>query len=128
EPIFGLAVTGRVNISDLKKNSGARAGDHLFLTKPVGIGIYTTARKKNLLTDTHHAEVCALMMQLNAVGTVLGQNPAVHAMTDVTGFGLAGHLIEMCLASGLSARIHFDRIPLLDREALQEYIRQGCIP
>lgn len=127
EPIFGLAVSGKVDIRHLRRNTGAQDGDLIYLTKPVGIGIFTTAQKRGLLADAHHDTVVSLMMQLNKVGAQLGECAGVHAMTDVTGFGLAGHLLEMC-ADGVRAEIVLDRIPLIDHEAIQFYIGKGCIP
>jgi selenide,water dikinase len=127
EPIFGLAVTGRVNIENIKKNGGANAGDFLFLTKPLGIGVLTTAEKKGLLKPEHSLMAAETMIRLNAVGERLGKISGVTAMTDVTGFGLAGHLLEMCHSSGTSAVIRFADLPLID-EAVQQYIDLGCIP
>lgn len=127
EPIFGLAVTGRVKLTDLKKNGGAREGDLLFLTKPLGIGILSTAQKKGQLQESHEARNIAVMTLLNNVGEELGQIADVHAMTDVTGFGLAGHLIEMCEASQVSGEICFDKLPLID-DFVKEYLEAGCIP
>lgn len=126
EPIFGLAVTGRVPIENLKKNSGALPGDMIFMTKPLGIGVFTTAQKRGLLTSEHHTLVCEVMMQLNKIGEELSGIPEVHSMTDVTGFGLAGHLVEMCEASGLDAHLDYEQIPLLP--GLHDYIEKGAIP
>lgn len=128
EPIFGLAVSGRVPVVHLKRNRGARAGDLIYLTKPLGIGIYTTAQKKGLLQEEDHLSVCDMMMQLNNIGALLSEYPAVHAMTDVTGFGLAGHLLEMCIASDVSATISFSSLPLLGHAALMHYVQLGCVP
>ncbi len=126
EPIFGLAVTGKVAVKNLKKNKGARPGDVLFLTKPLGVGIITTALKKNLLIEEGAKLALASMTQLNDVGTLLATLKGVHAMTDVTGFGLLGHLIEMCEASETSAEINFEAIPQLPY--LQSYLDQGSYP
>lgn len=126
EPIFGLAVTGKVEVKNLKKNKGARPGDLLFLTKPLGVGIITTAIKKNILIEEDFALAMASMTQLNDIGTSLAISKGVHAMTDVTGFGLLGHLIEMCEASETSAEICFDTIPLLPN--LQYYLDKGSYP
>lgn len=128
EPIFGLAVTGQVTIENLKKNSGAKAGDLLYLTKPLGVGILTTARKQGKLKIEHARLAIESMTELNKLGEQLGNHAEVHAMTDVTGFGLAGHLIEMCKGSGLSARIEFDKLPLLNSDALDYYLDEGCVP
>ncbi|RPI67219.1 MAG: selenide, water dikinase SelD [Ignavibacteriae bacterium] len=127
EPIFGLAVTGRVPLTNLRINAGAKDGDVLFLTKPLGVGILTTAEKKGVLRAEHLTLARDTMVQLNRAGAVFGGLPYVHAMTDVTGFGLLGHLIEMCEGSGLYAEINVAAIPLID-ESLHEYIAQGSIP
>jgi selenide,water dikinase len=95
EPIFGLAVNGLVGKKEIKHNNTAKEGDLLFLTKKVGVGILTTAEKKGLLKPEHQGLAEEQMMQLNKIGEDLGKIPAIHAMTDVTGFGLLGHLIEM---------------------------------
>jgi len=127
EPIFGLAVTGKVEIKNIKKNGGAHPGDVLFLTKPLGIGILSTAQKKEKLLPQHEHLAAEVMVQLNSIGERLGKMEAVHAMTDVTGFGLAGHLLEMCKASQTSAMIQFDDLPVIDR-SIDYYIQEGCIP
>lgn len=126
EPIFGLAVTGKVPVSQVKKNKDGRVGDLLFLTKPLGIGVVTTAQKKKLVAPEDLDKVKKAMMTLNKIGRELGQLPFVHAITDVTGFGLAGHLLELCDASNTSARIFEDQIPVFD--FTQKYIDLGCIP
>lgn len=113
EPIFGLAVTGQVETKYLKQNSTAKPGDYLFLTKPLGVGILSTAQKKGILKDEHQTTARDLMVQLNSIGEKLGQLESVSTMTDVTGFGLVGHLLELCEGSGLSAEINFDQVPLL---------------
>jgi len=128
EPIFGLAVTGRVQIEHLKKNGGATPGAQLFLTKPLGVGILSTAQKKGVL-DPGHAHIAPdSMKRLNKIGEVFGRLQYVQAMTDVTGFGLLGHLTEMCEASNTSAIIHFDAVPLLNAEILDHYLALNCIP
>jgi len=125
EPIFGLAVTGRVAIKHLKQNNTAKSGDKLYLTKPLGVGILSTAQKKGVLRseDAHLAP--ALMTQLNKIGVKLSEVSGIHAMTDVTGFGLLGHLTEMCEGSNLSARISYNDVPRLD--VLPYYIEQKAI-
>lgn len=128
EPIFGLAVTGKVSRQHLKKNDGARPGDLLYLTKPLGVGILTTAWKKDLLLSQHAQLALDSMLRLNTIGQIFGIYPEIHAMTDVTGFGLAGHLLEMCEASGVSAVVDMKAIPILDPDAVQNYLRQNCIP
>lgn len=127
EPIFGLAVTGRVDIADIKKNGGANVGDILLLTKPLGIGILSTAQKQGKLMPAHQQMAVDVMVRLNSAGERLGKIKGVTAMTDVTGFGLAGHLIEMCIASNTTAEIAFNTLTLID-ECVNDYIRQGCVP
>jgi len=127
EPIFGLAVTGRVSTENIKKNGGAEPGDVLFLTKPLGIGVLSTAQKKGLLRTDHEALMIGVMIQLNSVGETIGKIKGVHAMTDVTGFGLGGHLIEMCRASNTTAELRFEDLPLIDPK-VNDYIAAGCIP
>ena len=128
EPIFGLAVSGRVSLENVKTNGGAKAGNVLFLTKPLGVGILSTAQKKGKLQDVHQFIARDSMVQLNSAGAVFGRLPYIKAMTDVTGFGLLGHLSEMCEASGLSAEIWVDKVPLLDAKILDYYLSEGCIP
>ena len=113
EPIFGLAVTGEVQIKNIKRNSTAIEGCKLFLTKPLGVGMISTAHKRGLALEDDFSEAVGLMTTLNSFGYELGQQEYVKAMTDVTGFGLLGHLIEMCEGNGLSAEIEYSRIPLL---------------
>ena len=127
EPIFGLAVTGRVALSNLKKNCSAKLGDLLFLTKPIGVGILATAQKQAKLKPEHDRLAVESMMRLNTVGAKLGGLSGVNAMTDVTGFGLLGHLLEMCQGSALKATINSAAVPLLD-ESLYHYIQEGCVP
>ncbi len=128
EPIFGLAVTGRVDIEKLKMNKTAQAGDVLFLTKPLGVGILTTAQKKGILETAHATMARDSMVQLNSIGAVLSDLEYVHAMTDVTGFGLAGHLLEMCEGSGLAAEVKTEVLPLIDEQAIKHYLEQGSVP
>jgi selenide,water dikinase len=126
EPIFGLAVNGLVNISDLKKNNTAQEGDSLFLTKPLGVGILSTAQKRGLLKEEHLSIMINQMSQLNKVGEALGKIKGVNAMTDVTGFGLMGHLIEIAEGSNLGAELHYDTIQFAD--GVKEYLAQRIIP
>ena len=126
EPIFGLSVNGLVSIVNLKTNSGAQVGDYLFLTKPLGVGIYTTAEKKSILKEEHKGVAARQMMQLNKIGEALGKINGVRALTDVTGFGLLGHLVEMCEGSGTTAEIDFKQIPQLPD--LDFYIAQKAVP
>lgn len=128
EPIFGLAVTGIVPIKNLKRNGGAKAGSKLYLTKPLGIGILSTAQKQNKLQDAHQQLGVEWMLKLNKAGYLFGTLPYAQAMTDVTGFGLLGHLSEMCEASNTTAHLSLSEIPWIDRDVLQDYINQGCIP
>lgn len=128
EPIFGLAVTGRVKIADLKRNGGASPGDLLYLTKPIGVGILSTAQKKQKLLPAHDTMARDSMVRLNKVGLVFAALPYVHAMTDVTGFGLLGHLSEMCEASDSSAVVEFDQVPFMDRAILDYYLDEQCVP
>jgi selenide, water dikinase len=127
EPIFGLAVNGLADINNIKQNNTAREGDVIFLTKPIGVGILTTAEKKQLLEKQHIGLAALQMMQLNNVGELLGKIHGVHAMTDVTGFGLLGHLAEMAEGSGLTAVIDFKNVPLII-EDLNHYIDHKCVP
>ena len=127
EPIFGLAVNGLVDIKNLKQNNTAQRGDLLLLTKKIGVGILTTAEKKNLLKKGDESLAAEQMMQLNKIGAIMGKIDGVHAMTDVTGFGLMGHLIEMVEGSGLSAKINFSAVPLIS-DRLVEYIEMGSVP
>ena len=128
EPIFGLAVTGRVAVKDLKKNGGAYPGDLLYLTKPLGVGILSTAQKQKKLRDADALLATEQMVRLNKIGPLLAGEDYVHAMTDVTGFGLLGHLNEMCVASNLRARVRMADVPLIDAGVLDHYLQEGCIP
>ncbi len=127
EPIFGLAATGRIKIDHLKQNNRAKADCSLFLTKPLGVGILSTAQKQKKLQADHQHIAISSMLELNQIGQQLGKLGSVTAMTDVTGFGLLGHLLEICQGSELAARIDFNRVPLLD-PAVEQYRKQGCIP
>lgn len=127
EPIFGLAVNGIVDITNIKQNNKAEEGDILFLTKPLGVGILTTAEKKGILKPEHRHLAANQMMQLNKIGEILGKLPSVTAMTDVTGFGLLGHLTEMAEGSGLSAEINAANVPLISPEIV-DYINAGAVP
>ena len=126
EPIFGLAVTGRVELDRLKRNDTAQAGDHLFLTKPLGVGVLTTAQKNDVLRPEHVDLAPQSMMRLNRIGRELAAIEAVTAMTDVTGFGLGGHLLELCRGSGLRAEIEVAALPLI--ESVADYIAAGQMP
>ncbi len=113
EPIFGLAITGTVKKEHLKKNSTATDSCLLYLTKPIGVGIITTAQKRGLAEAADVAEAVKWMTELNVLGETFGKLPYVKALTDVTGFGLLGHLLEVCEGSGLSAEIEYSKVPLL---------------
>lgn len=126
EPFFGLAVTGEVQVEHLKRNDTAQEGDLLLLTKPLGIGILSTAAKRGKLKPEHMYLARDLMVIPNKLGMELGQLPGVHALTDVTGFGLLGHLAEMCAGSRLQASIRYADVPVIPES--REYLKQGCYP
>lgn len=126
EPVFGLAVNGIVDIQNLKQNSTAIAGCKLYLTKALGVGILTTAQKKGILKPEHAFIAPESMAMLNKIGETLGKLDYVKAMTDVTGFGLLGHLSEMCEGSNLQAVIEFDKVPKI--EVIAEYLDQNSVP
>ncbi|WP_439554952.1 selenide, water dikinase SelD [Dyadobacter sp.] len=126
EPVFGLAVNGMVQIEHLKQNSTATEGCRLYLTKPLGVGILSTAQKRGILRVVDAAIALESMTKLNNLGEQLGKMPAVKALTDVTGFGLLGHLSEMCEGSGLAAEIEFDKVPVIG--SLPYYLEQNCFP
>ena len=113
EPIYGLVALGIVHPDRLKKNSNAQAGDVLILGKGLGVGVMAAALKKGALSDEGYAQLIANTTQLNKVGTALSAIDAVHALTDVTGFGLLGHLLEMCRGAGLSGEVEFNCVPIL---------------
>jgi selenide,water dikinase len=126
EPLFGLAVTGIVPIENIKQNNTAQEGDVLFLTKPLGVGVLSTAQKRGLLKEEHLPIMIEQMATLNKMGEALGKIPGVTAMTDVTGFGLLGHLVEMTEGSGLSAEIYYNQLPIA--AGVKEYIAQRIFP
>lgn len=126
DPIFGLAVTGKIAVKHLKQNNKAQMGDVLFLTKKIGTGALATALKRGLLRDEHYGPLQQQLTALNKVGETLGKVEGVHAMTDVTGFGVIGHTIEMGQGSGVSVELYYDKIQKL--EGLDEYIKQRAIP
>ncbi len=125
EPIYGLVAIGIVNPAHLKRNSGARAGDKLILGKPLGVGVYSAALKKEQLLASDYQAMVATTTQLNTPGPVLACLDGVHAVTDVTGFGLAGHLLEVCKGSGLRATVNYADLPLLART--REFIQAGLM-
>ena len=126
EPIFGLAVTGLVEKRHMKRNDTAQAGNKLYLSKPLGIGILTTAEKKAKLRAEDVGLARDWMCTLNKPGSRFGKLAGVSAMTDVTGFGLLGHLVEMADGSGLTAQIEFAKVPRLG--SVDYYLEQGCVP
>jgi selenide,water dikinase len=126
EPVFGLAVTGTVRKENLKRNDSGKAGSLLYLTKPLGIGIVTTAQKKGIVEEPHLKKAIETMLTLNTLGATFGKLDYVTALTDVTGFGLLGHLSEVCEGSGLSAEVEFDKVPKFD--FLSQYIQQKSTP
>jgi selenide,water dikinase len=126
EPFFGLAVTGEVRLEHLKRNDGARPGDVLVLTKPIGVGILSTAQKRGVLKAEHTHIGRDLMCQLNQVGSLLGLQSGVHALTDVTGFGLGGQLLELCQGAWLDATLQMDQVPVIPEA--RTYLQQGCYP
>jgi len=112
EPIYGLAAVGVVDPLNLKRNAGALPGDALILAKPLGVGVYSAALKKSRLSAEHYETLIDSTTRLNTPGIALGRMADVHALTDVTGFGLLGHLLGMCRTSRVGASIEFDRLPL----------------
>lgn len=126
EPIFGLAVTGIISTEQVKKNASAQADCDLYLTKPLGIGVLTTAEKQGKLKPEHQNLARDVMCQMNLVGAEFAKVDEITAMTDVTGFGLLGHLTEICQGSNLRAEVYFDQIQTLD--GVREYIAQGAVP
>jgi selenide,water dikinase len=126
DPIFGLSVNGIIHPKKIKLNKGAKAGDLIFLTKELGVGVLATALKRQKISEVDYAKLIETTCSLNSVGEVLGNHSEVHAMTDVTGFGLLGHLIEMCEGVGLSAVIELQKLPMID--GVQEYINQFIFP
>ena len=125
EPIYGLVAIGLVDPRNLKRNSGARPGDQLVLGKPLGVGIYSAALKKGRLDDAGYAAMIESTTKLNTPGIQLGGLPSVHALTDVTGFGLLGHLLEITKGSGVMATVNWDSLPLLP--GALELAREGFV-
>jgi selenide,water dikinase len=130
EPIYGLVVIGVVDPKKLKRNSGAKLGDSIILSKPLGVGILSAALKKEQLSDSAYQEMIALTTKLNKPGVALSRLDSVHALTDVTGFGLAGHLLELCRGAKLSAQIQWDSIPVVSEavKLVKEGIFTGASP
>jgi selenide, water dikinase len=125
EPIYGLVALGLVHPDRVRRNADGQAGDVLVLGKPLGVGVLSAALKKGLLTEQGYAQMLRHTTQLNRVGIALGGLPGVHAMTDVTGFGLAGHLLEVCRGSGLDAMVQLEQLPLI--EEAQAFARDGIV-
>ena len=123
EPIYGLVAIGIVDPANLKRNAGAKPGDRLVLGKPLGVGVYSAALKKRKLDEAGYAAMIASTTQLNTPGVALGRMAGVHALTDVTGFGLAGHLLEICRGSNAGAVVDFARVPL--HPGVAELVRAG---
>lgn len=126
DPIFGLSVNGIVHPRKIKTNRGSKAEDLLFLTKPLGIGVLATALKRQKINEKDYISLLDTACKLNSVGSVLGNHEEVHAMTDVTGFGILGHLIEMAEGAGISAKLEIAKLPMI--EGIQEYINQFIFP
>jgi len=127
EPIYGLAVTGVVDVRRVTTNANARPGDLLVLTKPLGTGIATTGIKRGIASRALQKRVIAIMSRINTVGAELAERRLVRAATDVTGYGLMGHLVSLCRASAVSAEIDADAAPMISDE-ITDLIEQGCIP
>jgi selenide, water dikinase len=127
EPIYGLAVTGIVDLRRLTTNANARPGDLLVLTKPLGTGIVTTAIKREVASRELRKKVISLMSKVNTVGAELAEHRLVRAATDITGYGLMGHLVSLCRASHVSAEIDSSAVPMISGEIV-DLIEQGCVP
>lgn len=130
EPIYGLVALGLVHPDRVRRNADARVGDVLILGKPLGVGVLSAALKKGILDAAGYAEMIRHTTQLNRVGPALAALPDVHALTDVTGFGLAGHLLEICRGSQLTARVDFAQVPriAIAESFAREGIRTGASP
>jgi len=126
EPIFGLTVNGICDAKNIKRNNTAEEGDLIYLTKPLGIGVLSTAIKREKISTADYKKLIEIACDLNVLGEVLGQYKSIHAMTDVTGFGFLGHLLEMCKGSGISAEINIQKIPLI--EGVEKYIAEYVFP
>jgi selenide,water dikinase len=126
EPVFGLAVNGLIETRNLKRNNTAREGDLIFMTKPIGTGIISTAQKRGLASPDDLKFLVDQMTTLNTIGGHLGKLESVTAMTDITGFGLLGHLLEMAEGSGLTAEISYTRVPKI--QSLNTYLAQQIVP
>lgn len=127
EPLYGLSVTGLVDPNRVISNAGASAGDHLLLTKPLGTGIVSTAIKRNLASNELAQKAAQVMASLNTAGAALASAGLTRAGTDVTGFGLLGHLSHLCRESNLTAQLNSQKVPAIDPEVVN-FINQGCVP
>ncbi len=125
EPIYGLVALGLAPPDHIRRNAAGRAGDDLILSKPLGVGVLSAALKKGVLDDAGYQTMIGLTTKLNKPGALLAQRAGVHAMTDVTGFGLAGHLLEVARGSGLTARLHWSAVPRV--AGVEQLIEQGCL-
>ncbi len=125
EPIYGLAVIGTCRREEVRRNADARPGDALILTKPLGVGVYSAAIKREILPEGGYADFIATTTRLNRIGTDLARDPAVHAITDVTGFGVLGHGLELARGAGLTLEISADALPLLP--AAEALARDGAV-
>jgi len=126
DPVFGLSVNGVVHPEKIKTNKGAKPGDIIYITKPIGVGVFATALKREKISGSDYLALLDTTCRLNSIGEKLGSKQEVHALTDVTGFGILGHLIEMCEASGNSAEIHLPSLPVL--EGFKGYVDQFIFP
>lgn len=126
EPFFGLSVTGVISRKSLKRNNTSEEGCRIYLSKPLGVGVLSTAEKLGLVREEDLDKAKVLMSTLNKVGAKFGKLSGVLSMTDVTGFGLIGHLLEMAEGSGLTAQITYSKVPRLD--CVDYYIKSGCLP
>lgn len=127
EPLYGLSVTGLVNPNRVISNAGAKAGDHLLLTKPLGTGIISTAIKRGICSPELEKKASTQMATLNTPGSAIAAVGLTRAGTDVTGFGLLGHLSHLCRESGVTAHLNSRKVPAIDPNVL-EFIKQGCVP
>lgn len=126
EPMFGLSVNGTIKLINLKRNASCKSGDLIYITKKIGVGILATALKRKVIEEQHKALWIDQLTRLNSIGTILGNLDYVSAMTDITGFGLLGHLIEMLEGSDLSAELNYSAIPLI--EGVKEYASKMIVP
>lgn len=126
EPMFGLSVNGLADLAHLKQNNTAKEGDLIFMTKPLGFGILSTAQKRKVIREEDRAGLISQLTALNSIGAQLGKTAGVTAMTDITGFGLLGHLLEMAEGSGLTASLQYTAIPKL--ASLPHYLQQAIVP